>query len=444
MPIRTTTTRFILAFALLGWLVQGFPLLSEDWPEWRGAGRRGIWNETGILERFPPSGLELKWRTPIHGGYAGPAVADGRVYVTDFISHPGSGGIERALCLSEQTGEVLWTHHWEVDYAGMDYAYGPRATPTVDGDRVYTLGAQGMLHCLDAKTGKVIWKKDYVKDYRTEPPVWGMVGAPLVDGKRLICLVGGTPDAKVMAFNKHTGEEMWRTLRSDSEPGYNPPFLIENGRTRQVIIWHPKAVTSLDPETGEIYWEHPFKVRSGLTVATPVLSGRQLLVSSFYNGSRLLRLDPDRPGAELIWKGNSDSEITSDGLHALITTPVIHGNYIYGICSYGQFRCLDARTGKRVWETLEVTREKARWACGFIVQNQDRFFINNDRGDLILARLAPEGYQEISRIKLIQPTTPASRRRELGAVNWSHPAYANRHIIIRNDVEILRYSLEKP
>ena len=202
-------------------------------------------------------------------------------------------------------------------------------------------------------------------------------------------------------------------------------------------------MSSLDPETGKVYWEHPFKVTNGLTIATPVFSRNRLLLSAFYNGSRLFRLHPTRPAAELVWKGESASEIKTDGLHSLITTPVIQGDYIYGIGSYGQFRCLDARTGERVWETQEVTREKARWAAGLIVRYQDRFFINNYRGELILAKLSPEGYQEISRTQLIKPTTRVGTRRELGLANWSHPAYANRHFIIRNDEEIRRYSLAK-
>ena len=439
-PVRFPSAITLIALAALA---GAWSLRAEDWPEWRGKGRGGVWRETGIVDTFPADGLKLKWRTPIGGGYAGPAVSNGLVFVTDFSETGPRRGIERALCLNEGTGKIVWTREWPVDYAGLDYAYGPRATPTVDGDRVYVLGMRGMLLCLNTRTGKVIWKKDYVQDYGIEVPVWGMVGAPLVDGNRLICLVGGEPDAKVVAFDKRTGKELWRAIRSDSEPGYNPPILIEAGGKRQVIIWHPKAVTSLDPGTGKVYWEHPFKIKSGLTIATPVFSRNRLLVSAFYNGSHLLKLHANRPAAELVWKGKSASEVSSDGLHSLIATPVMQGDYIYGIGSYGQFRCLDARTGERVWETQEVTREKARWAAGLIVRHEDRYFINNDRGELILAKLSPEGYQEISRTQLIKPTTRVGTRRELGLVNWSHPAYANRHLIIRNDEEIRRYSLAK-
>jgi outer membrane protein assembly factor BamB len=147
--------------------------------------------------------------------------------------------------------------------------------------------------------------------------------------------------------------------------------------------------------------------------------------------------------ARLTWKGKSDSEIDTDGLHAVVNTPVIDGDYIYGICSYGQFRCLNVKTGQRVWETLDVTKEKARWASGFIVRHGDHYFINNDRGELIIAKFSPQGYQEISRTQLIKPTSNSGNRRELGAVNWSHPAYANRHIVARNDEEIISTPLSK-
>ncbi len=419
-------------------------LHAGDWPEWRGQGRLGVWNETGILEKFPDTGLKFAWRAPLHGGYAGPAVAGGRVFVTDFKRGDGSDGIERAVCLDEKSGKILWTREWDTDYGGLSYNAGPRATPTVDGDRVYTVGAMGRLHCLDVKTGGVIWKKDYIADCNARVPVWGMAGAPLADGDRLICIVGGRPDAKVVAFDKRTGKELWRALAADSEPGYCQPVIFTVGKTRQLIIWHHSAVSSLNPATGAVLWEFPLLARFALTVSTPVLDGNRLLVSAFYNGSRMLELSPDKPAARLLWQGKSDSEKQTDGLHALICTPTIEDGHIYGICSYGQFRCLNASTGGRIWETLEVTGENARWAVGFIVRHGGRYFINNDRGDLIIADLKPDKYREISRTKLIKPTNPQCGRRELRAVNWTHPAYANRHIFTRNDEEILCASLETP
>jgi len=404
---------------------------AEDWPEWRGRGRAGVWRETGILERFPSQGLRIRWRFPVRGGYAGPAVAGGRVFVTDYAE-----GVERLLALDERAGRLLWKQEWPADYRGLDYASGPRATPTVDAERVYALGAKGMLRCVESATGRLLWQRDYVRDFATEVPGWGMTSAPLVDGDRLIIVAAGKPDAKVVALDKRTGREIWRALPSEnSEPGYSQPLIIDAAGRRQLIIWHATAIHSLDPETGHVLWEHPFKITMNTPIATPVYSTPHLLVSGFFNGARLLRLDA--AGAELLWKPNVESETRGDTLHALMNSPAIDGDYIYGICALGQLRCLRRATGARVWESQAVTVEQRRNASAFLVRHEDRYFINNDRGELIIARLSPAGYQEISRTELIKPTSPGGGRRERGAVNWSHPAYSNRHIFARNDEEIL-------
>jgi hypothetical protein len=176
----------------------------SDWPEWRGRGRLGVWTDSGILDRFSDRGLEIVWRAPIRSGYAGPAVSGGRVFVSDFSPTRVLRGTERLLALDEATGRVLWTREWEASYVGMldTWATGPGATATVDGDRVYVLGRAGALVCLRADTGEVLWQKDYMKDYGAEMPMWGFAGAPLVDGTRLICLVGGAPNAKVVASTR--------------------------------------------------------------------------------------------------------------------------------------------------------------------------------------------------------------------------------------------------
>ena len=417
-------------------------LYADDWPEFRGKGRLGVCNETGILETFPDDGLAVRWRTPIHHGFSGPSVADGRVFVTDFERRRGLVGTERILCLDEATGEILWTHSWEANYAGVSWDEGPRATPTVDGDQVYAVGASGILTALRVETGEVLWRTSYVEDYGADVPQWGFASSPLVDGDRVITLVGGQPDAKVMAFDRTTGAEVWRALSSvEAGAGVGQPIIIEAGGVRQLIVWHPLAISSLDPETGEVYWNQPFEVGYDMTVTTPVRRGSDLFVTTFYDGPMMLRLDNDAPGAELRWRGNSHSEILTEGLHAVIGTPIIDGDHIYGFGSYGQLRCLVAATGERVWETQEATGERARWTSAFMVRHEDRVFINNDHGDLIIARLSPEGYEEISRTTLIAPTSRPGNRRKLTYVNWSHPAYANRHIYARNDEEIISASL---
>jgi outer membrane protein assembly factor BamB len=300
--------------------------------------------------------------------------------------------------------------------------------------------------CVEVDSGKLIWSKDYRSDYGTSVPTWGVAGAPVVEDNLLICIVGGVPNANVVAFDKMTGEEIWRAISSESAMGYGQPVIFDEGGERQLVVWHPTALTGLNPRNGEVYWDLPFDA-----VATPVKSRNFILVSQFYGGSLMAQLDQTKPGATQLWKvgGSGERPEKTAGLHALITTPIIVGDFIYGVCSYGQLRCLNLRTGERVWESDEIT-DIARWAAVFMVRNGDRYFVNNDRGELIIAQFFPDGYKEIDRTKLIEPTSNsrygrrgASRRPQDRIVNWSHPAYANRHIFARNDEEILCASLAK-
>lgn len=424
---------------------------ADDWPQWRGEDRLAVWRETGIVEELPDA-LAVSWRTPLRSGYSGPAVAGGRVFVTDWREDPDSrtlDGVERMIALDERTGAVLWTHEWRTSYRMLSVAYaiGPRSTPTVDGGRVYVVGATGRLFCFDVETGAVRWEKDYVADYGTSVPVWGVVSAPLVDGDRLLAVVGGEPDALVVAFDKRTGAERWRAIDVEAEMGYAQPVIYEAGGARQLIVWHPRALASLNPETGELYWEQPWDVSMGVTVATPVRSGNYLLVSQFFNGSLMMQLNQDRPDAAELWRGRSRSELPgeTDTIHAMVTTPIIIGGHVYGVDSYGELRALDAATGERLWMSPDMTAQ-ARWSTAFLVRHEDRYFVNNDEGFLILARFTPEGYVELDRTRLIEPTSRSGARTPHGRiaerlVNWSHPAYANGHVVHRNDREIVRASL---
>ncbi len=440
----------IVTFVAAGVVFGATHAQADDWPQWRGAGRLAVWSETGIVDRFPDSGLKVAWRTPVRSGFAGPAVADGRVFVLDWREDPESrtlDGTERLVALDEETGAVLWTHEWATSYRMLQasYAIGPRATPTVDGDRVYAVGASGALRCVDAASGELIWSRNYIDDYDTSVATWGVASAPLVDGDRLIAIVGGEPDALVVAFDKRTGAELWRAVEVVGEMGYGQPVIYEAGGVRQLIVWHAAALVSLDPETGETYWEEPWEVGAGMSVATPVRDGDYLLVSQFYYGSMMMRLDTDRPSASVLWKGASRSEMPdeTDGLHALITTPIVTAGHVYGVGSYGELRGLDARTGERLWMSDRMTVQ-ARWGTAYMVRQGGRYFVSNDEGYLIIARFTPEGYVEVDRTMLLEATSHSGygpQRRFDRLVNWSHPAFANRHVVQRNDNEVIRASL---
>ncbi|MBI5772655.1 MAG: PQQ-like beta-propeller repeat protein [Verrucomicrobia bacterium] len=446
MTARPCHRRLVLHLVVL---LASLPVRAEDWPQWLGPQRDGVWRETGILEKFPEGGPKLRWRAPLGNGYSGPAVAKGRVYVMDRVpsterrSAPGGGGkqrgallgSERVLCFNEADGRLIWKHEYDCPY-DVAYPSGPRVTPTVHEGKVYTLGTEGNLLCLDAGTGKVLWSFDYKKELGVSSPTWGFSANPLIDGKKIIVIARGQ-GSTAMAFDKDTGKEIWRAL-SAREPGYCPPVIFEAGGKRQLIIWHPEAVNSLDPETGKVYWIEPFQIRSGLTVPTPRKMGDKLFVTAFYNGPMMFKLDADKPAATVLWRGNTASERNTDKLHSIIATPFLKDGHIYGVDSYGEFRCLKADTGERLWETYAATGGKSdRWATTFIVKHGSRFFLPNEKGDLIIARLTPKGYEEISRAHLIEPTNHDARR----PVVWSHPAFANRNIYLRNDGEMRCYSL---
>ena len=422
---------------------------GEDWPQWRGVERDAVWRDTGLVERFPDRGLVVKWRAPVRGGFAGPAVADGRVFVLDYQETPGSrtmDGHERLVVFDEENGAQLWTQEWPAAYRNIHFkfAIGPRATPTVHGDRVYILGAAGMLSCFDTGTGDLVWRVDTVADYDVTVPAFGVSQSPLVEGDHLIVLLGGEPDAMVVAFDTATGAEAWRAIETTSEPGYSSPIVITAAGVRQLIVWHAAAVTSLDPATGAIWWQYDFPVPSGLTIGTPVRSGRYLLVTQVENGGLMLTLNPDRPAARLLWEGVNLNRTDRPPQGATLSTPVVAGDTIYGLSSYGEFRAVDAETGARLWSTDRLIPHE-RWANSYLVRNGDRWFVINETGELVITRFNPAGYEEIDRTLLLEPTTRtrggATGRWDDRAVLWAHPAFANRHVVARNDVEVVRLSL---
>ena len=171
---------------------------ADDWPQWMGPGRDNVWRESGIIDRFPEGGPKILWRTPVAGGYAGPAVSGGRVFITDYVTSDNVKvdnfqrseftGSERVHCLNEATGKVLWTHEYPVKYS-VSYPAGPRCTPCVDEGLVYTLGAEGHLFCFEIATGDVVWSKHLKPEYKTKAALWGYAAHPLIDGDKLIDLL---------------------------------------------------------------------------------------------------------------------------------------------------------------------------------------------------------------------------------------------------------------
>ncbi len=419
----------------LGWLVIsllsiGQRLPADEWPQWRGPQRDGVWAETGLIDRFESPQVPIKWRVPISSGYTGPTVAGGRVYVTDRVVEPEE--IERVHCFDAETGAGIWSHVYACRYDEVGYKAGPRASVLVDEGRAYSLGAAGNLFCFNAATGEVLWSRDLRTEYRIRMPIWGIAAAPLVEGDLLIVQFGGE-DACVGAFDKVTGEQRWVALADDAS--YSAPIVIDQAGRRVLVVWTGNRIVGLDCSSGQLYWEHPTPwERWPIAIATPVVQGDLLLTSDAHKGTLVLRLDQETPAVELLWHRRREDLEDGAALHCLISTPFIEGQYIYGADGRGVLRCLRLETGEQVWEDRTAVPEN-NWATIHLIRNEDRVWLFNERGELIIGRLTPEGFHEVSRAKLLDPTTEQLRRRD--GVTWSHPAFANRHVFARNDNELV-------
>lgn len=415
----------ILLFALIGILHAGCN--SQDWPDWRGVNRDGVWEASGIVEKFDSDVIELKWSVPMGPGYSGPTVSRGRVYVTDRVERPSQA--ERVLCFDEETGEQIWVFQYDCVY-NVGYPAGPRASVVINEGKAYSLGTMGHLFCFNAESGRVLWQKDLNTEYKIDMPIWGIASTPLVVDEKIIVHVSGSNNACVVAFNKDTGKEIWRNL--DDRAGYSAPVIIEKNGVRVLVNWTEHSLSGLDPGSGEVYWRIPWTTGSGMSIATPVLYKDHIFVSAFYSGSLLVKLGEDYKTAEKVWQREGESERETDALHCVMNTPVILDDFIYGVDSYGELRCLEFSSGDRVWEDLTAVKSD-RWANIHFIQKGDKTWMFNEHGELLITELSPEGFTEISRAKLIEPT-----RKQLGrGVTWSHPAFANKHVFIRNDERLV-------
>ena len=405
---------------------------GAEWPRWRGPGADGVWRDQGLIEKFAGPDIPIRWRAPISNGYTGPTVAAGRVYVMDRIVEPQER--ERVLCFDSETGRARWTHQYAVTYRGLGYPNGPRACVTIDKGLAFALGAMGQLSCLDASTGAVRWAKDLNTAYRIRMPDWGIAASPVIEGDLCIVQIAGEGSACVVAFDLRTGQERWKALPDRAT--YSTPVVITQADRRVLICWTAERVVGLDPATGRLYWEHPHPSAAlPDAIISPVVSGEKLFVSSWYEGALMLRLVPDRLAVQKLWHRRGPGERNTDALHTLMAAPIITADTIYGLDTYGEFRALDAATGDRIWENRNVV-PRGRNATVHMVRSGDRVWIFNESGELIIARLSRQGYQEISRARLLKPTRDQFPERR-GGVCWSHPAYAYGHVFARSDVELV-------
>lgn len=419
---------------------------AEDWPAWMGTDRDGVYRESGIVKSIPESGLKVKWRQPIAEGYAGPAVAEGKVVVFDYVKSEGEvvndpgtrverQGNERITAMNAATGNVLWQKSYECPYS-ISYPAGPRCTPTIDGEQVYTLGAEGDLQCRSMNDGEVIWQLSLKEKFNAEILIWGQSSHPLVDGDLLYTMVGGEGQG-VVAFNKMNGEVVWKAL--DTEAGYCPTSIIEAAGVRQLIAFHPHGVSSLNPSNGQKYWEMAIEPMYQMSISRPMIDENLMYASGIRSVSLMMELDTEKPGAKELWRGNPKNSVYSANATPLFVDGVLYGSD----CVMGCLFAVDAKTGERLWQTFEATRpeekRKVNHGTGFVTRIGDTntYFIMSEVGDLVMAKMTREKFESLGRFHVLEPTGEAFGR----DVVWSHPAYAERTLFARNDKEIVAVDL---
>lgn len=404
---------------------------GEDWPQWRGPHRDGVWHETGILQSFPPEGLKVLWRVPVGVGFSSPVVAQGRVYVTD--SHVTRTNVrENVRCLDAATGKTIWIHSYDVVYpeygADPDHPFGPVATPVIADGKVYTFGRMSDLLCLDAVTGRVYWRHELPKEYETKEDLRGPNSSPVIEGKLIIIAIAKSPQISIVAFDKDSGRQAWEAL--DEIPSNTSPIVIESAGRRQLIVWAYKSVAALDPLTGGILWRQEVPIWGNYAVPTPVWKDDLLLLSGL-----MLKLQRDKPGASVLWP----DELRPLNIYVSDTsTPLLQDGLVFSPTRKGELLCLDATTGKQLWQTNGISESSSGASIHITAVPGIRCaLLFTDRGDLILSRLAAAGYQELGRFHLLEATADYGTRK----MAWVPPAFSGQRVFARNDKELVCASL---
>ena len=425
------------------------PALAEDWPQWLGPNSASEWEAEGIKTSFDAGELQPKWTSPCSYGYSGPVVADGRVYVFDYEvtkgtveNNPGRPialeGRERLHCLDANTGKVVWTQGEEVDYY-VSYPGGPRATPYVDGERIYTLGTEGDLICRRTSDGEKVWHVNFMDKFASKTPIWGHSSCPLVVGKLVFAMVGGEGSA-IVAFDKMTGDVAWQALTSN-QPGYAAPVAIDLDDKTCIAAFHPGGVSLLEATTGNELWTKSLSPRYGMSIAVPRVLGDEMFVTAYGEAMLVGGVGSGDPKTE--WKTNAATE----AVYCSNSSPYFSDGTVYGCdIESSKLIAIDAATGDRLWDDLEVVVGKdpgrrPRHGTAFIVRHtpSGKYFLFNELGELLVADLTRDGITVHSRAKIIEPVGEAFGR----DVVWTHPAFADGCVFVRNDKQMACVNLKQ-
>ncbi len=386
--------------------------LADDWPQWLGPTRDNVSPATIAPWKDAPATL---WRHPVGEGHSSPVVAGGRVYLHAKVKDRDE---EEVIAWDAASGRELWRQATPRAPFSSIFGLGPRATPAVSGEKLYTYGVTGVLTCWEAASGKKLWQVDTLKEFNAKNLFFGISCSPLIEGELLLLNVGG-PGASIVAFKKETGEVAWKVL--DDKASYSSPVALGKGKERQIVFLTQQGLVGVSPADGSLFWKFPLVDKLSESSTTPVLTGDILIGSSVTYGSAGLKLETreGRPAFSEAWKNPK--------LTCYISTPVPVGReHVYMVTgtiippASATLRCVDAKSGKELWSKPGI----GKYHAALLRTAGDKLLMLDDAGGLALLEPDAAEYKELARSKVSGPT-------------WAHPALADGRLFLRDDKSLL-------
>jgi outer membrane protein assembly factor BamB len=391
---------------------------ASDWPQFLGPARNGVYSGADLADSWPKDGPPIVWQKPVGEGFSGPVVVAGKLILFHRLNNR-----ETIECLDAKTGKPLWTNSYATSYRD-DFGFdeGPRATPAISDDRVYTFGAEGMLTCLDLITGTNLWSVNAKKDFRAAKGFFGIASSPLIEGPAILMIIGGKEGAGIVAFDKTNGKVLWKT--TSDEASYSSPVAATLHGRRTALFLTRSELVATDPISGKIWFQFPFQppIHSSVSAATPLVIDDSIFLSASYDtGAVMLKVKGKRP--EKLWSGE-------DILSNHYATSVHYHGFLYGL--HGRtdpgleppsLRCVEALTGKVRW--------KKDLTAATITLAGDQLLIMTERGELIRAPASPE------------PFKPNARAQILSSQVRAHPALADGFFYARSKDKLICLDLRK-
>lgn len=399
----------ISILALFGSLLLGSVFYDDstgEWPQFLGPSRNGISSETGLAKSWATTGPKVLWRTPLGDGYSSVVISKGRGY-TLF----SKGDDEFVICVDAKSGKEIWRVRSDSTFKDTN-GNGPRSTPAIHGEAVYALGARGKLHALNVKNGKSLWRHDLKKEFNSVGPSdGGYASSPLIEGEMLLIEAGGAGGNAFVAFNKKSGQLIWKA-ESDSA-GFSSPVAYTINGQRQIIFFSGDGAVAVAPENGKTLWRLPWKTSYNVNAALPLfVPPDKVFISSGYDvGATLLRLKNENGSMafEEIWKNKS--------MQNIFPTSILQGNYLYGF-DRGTLKCMDVNTAEEKWK-------QRGFGVGSLIYADGHLIVLSDKGKLVLIEATPEGYKEKASAEILEGRC------------ISVPALANGRLYLRNTKELV-------